>query len=141
MREQRQSMIQTPVSTGVIRPCTTLSTFFLKYLHNVHGLYYDSDPSNYIGQKKATFMLKGSLGYKLVWSHDQILWCSKAFWIDNVWSCGYQELFNNAAYYNTKFTFKKVKLFRVMIKTVYLCLWKCNRNSISLCDNHCDVKI
>lgn len=59
-------MIQTPVSTGVIRPCTTL-------LHNVHGLYYDSDPSNYIGQKKATFMLKGSLGYKLVWSHDQIL--------------------------------------------------------------------
>lgn len=83
-------MIQTPVSTGVIRPCTTLSTFFLMYLHNVHGLYYDSDPSNYIGQKKATFMLKGSLGYKLVWSHDQILWCSKAFWIDNVWSCGYQ---------------------------------------------------
>lgn len=60
-------MIQTPVSTGVIRPCTTLSTFFL------NGLYYDSDPSNYIGQKKATFMLKGSLGYKLVWSHDQIL--------------------------------------------------------------------
>lgn len=73
MREQRQSMIQTPVSTGVIRPCTTLSTFFLKYLHNVHGLYYDADPSNYIGKKKATFMLKGSLGYKLVWSHDQIL--------------------------------------------------------------------
>lgn len=70
-------MIQTPVSTGVIRPCTTLSTFFLKYLHNVHGLYYDSDPSNYIGQKKATFMLKGSLGYKLVcmvtWSNPVML--------------------------------------------------------------------
>lgn len=55
-------MIQTPVSTGVIRPCTTLSTFFLKYLHNVHGLYYDSDPSNYIGQKKATFYVKRFTG-------------------------------------------------------------------------------
>lgn len=55
-------MIQTPVSTGVIRPCTTLSTFFLKYLHNVHGLYYDSDPSNYIGKKKATFYVKRFTG-------------------------------------------------------------------------------
>lgn len=55
-------MIQTPVSTGVIRPCTTLSTFFLKYLHNVHGLYYDSDPSNYIGKKKSYIYVKRFTG-------------------------------------------------------------------------------
>lgn len=30
-------------------------------------------PVTTFGKKKATFMLKGSLGYKLVWSHDQIL--------------------------------------------------------------------
>lgn len=53
----------------------------------------------------------------------------------------YGGFFNIVVYYNIKFIFKKVKLFRVMIKIVYLCLWKRNRNSISLCDNYCDVKI
>lgn len=36
MREQRQSMIQTPVSTGVISTYTMHSIF--QYLHDVHGL-------------------------------------------------------------------------------------------------------